>query len=233
MIKNIGTLIEEGKFFYTSNKLKKAEGLFKKVVAENDGFADVHNYLGLIAHADGRYGEAIKAFKKALKANPRYTEAMLNLSILYNDLGQYENAKKLVNKTRKDARKKKTSMDPFIRSKLANKHAEVGDWYHGVGAYSEAVKEYQKALDLENRYVDIRTKLAVCHREKGNKELALDELKKAVKDGAKYTDAHIQLGVTYYALGKKTEARRVWRAASKKFPSNKTIKMYLRFTTAK
>ena len=37
-------------------------------------------------------------FFMALSINPRYTEAMLNLAVLYNDLGQYAEAKKLYGK---------------------------------------------------------------------------------------------------------------------------------------
>jgi len=226
-------MIEEAKFFFHSHKFNKAEELFKKVILKRKEFADIHNYLGLIAHEEGRYGEAIKHFKNALKINSNYTEAMLNLSILYNDVGEYENAKKLVLKSRKEAKASKRAMDPFIRSKLANKHAEVADWYHGIGAFREAIGEYKRALDLEDSYADIRTKMAVCMREKGDLKGAMNELKKAVKANNKYADAHIQLGVTYYAMGKKADARKTWQSASKKFPPNKSIKMYLKFTNSK
>lgn len=230
-MRDLAHLIDEAKFFFKSQKYKKAEELFRKVVSKHKDFADIHNYLGLIYHEEGRYSEAIKSFKNALKINSQYTEAMLNLSILYNDIGKYDDAKKLVVQSKKDARSKKTAMDPFIRSKLANKHAEVADWYHGVGHFSEAVKEYKKALALEEGYTDIRTKMAICMREKGNAKGALEELKKAVKSkSSRCVDAHIQLGITQHGLGKKAEARKVWRAAAKKFPGNKTIKMYLRFT---
>lgn len=225
--------IEEGRFHFKSHNYKKAEEIFKNVLTQKKDFADLHNYLGLIAHEDGRYSEAMESFKSALKVNPRYTEAMLNLSILYNDVGEYDKAKKLVHRSRKDARKTKTSMDPFIRSKLANKHAEVGDWYRGVGAYEQAIEEYRKALELEDCYVDIRTKMAICLRELGDKKTALEELKRATKDSTYASDAFIQLGVTYYALGKKSEARHVWKDVVKKFPANQTAKMYLRFTEAK
>lgn len=226
----IRNTIEQGKFFFKTENYRKAEELFRKVVAKKKEFADVYNYLGLIAHEKGRFDDAIEAFERALKINSRYTEALLNLSILYNDMGEYNKAKRLVEQSKLDASKTKTAIDPFIRSKLANKHAEVGDWYRGVGAYEQAIEEYRKALGLEERYVDIRTKMAVCHRETGNAKQALTELQRAVKDNVKFQDAAVQLGVTYYSLGKKTDARNVWKAAVKRFPSSKTLKMYLRFT---
>lgn len=223
-------LVDEGKYFFKTQNFQKAENLFKKVINQKKEFADVYNYLGLISHEKGRYDEAIRFFENALKKNPRYTEALLNLSILYNDMGEYNKAKQLIERSRKDSKKTQTAMDPFIRSKLANKHSEVGDWYHGVGAFESAIDEYHKALLLEPKYTDIRTKLAICARELGDTKRAVEELKQAIKDNSKFIDAHIQLGVTYYAMKKKKDALKVWRAAAKKFPKNHTLTMYLKFT---
>ncbi len=227
---NIATLVQEGKFHFNNQNQRKAEEIFQKVIDQNRHFADVYNLMGLISHNDGRYGEAIEHFEKALKINPHYTEAMLNLAILYNDLHDYDKAKKLVVRSKKDAKSTSTAMDPFIRSKLANKHAEVGDWYRGVGAFKQAVEEYHKALELEPKYVDIRTKAAICMREQGLKQKAVDELKLALKDNPDSPEALMQLGITYYSLGKKADARKLWKQASKKSPSNETVKMYLNLT---
>ena len=151
----------------------------------------------------------------------------MNLSILYNDLGRYGEAKKLIKVSPENAKASRSVLDPFIRSKLANKHAEVADWYAGVGAFDEAVAEYRQALKLEETYADLRTSLAVCLREKGDLKGALEELLKATKTSPQYVDAHIQLGLTHYTLGKKAEAVKVWKSAVKKFPANETVKMYL------
>lgn len=222
------TNIEQGKFYFRAQNYKKAREYFDLALKKKKDLADVNNYMGLVEHQEGSFSDAINHFERALKTNPRYTEALLNLSILYNDMGDYDKAKKLVARSRKESKKTKTAMDPFIRSKLANKHAEVGDWYKGIGCYSEAVDEYEKALSLEDKYVDIRTKKAICLREAGDSKEALKELRKALKDNPKFLDAYIQMGVTYYADGSKAQARKVWKEASQKFPRNKTLKMYLR-----
>ncbi len=225
--------ISDAKYLYKSQKFQKAEDLLMEVVETNANFADVFNLLGLIAHQDGRFGEAVNHLKKALAINSRYTEAMLNLSILYNDMGEYALAKKLVEGSRKDAKSSKASMDPFIRSKLANKHAEVADWYYGVGAFSEAVLEYQKAVQLEPLYCDIRTKLAISLREDKKYAKAVEELKQTIKTNKKFLEAHVQLGVTYFTMGKRSDAVKTWKQAVKLFPSNATLKMYLRFAGQK
>ena len=227
---DIKNTVEQAKYFFQTHNFHRAEDLFKKILASKKEFADVYNYLGLIAHEKGRYDEAINYFEKALAKNPHYTEALLNLSILYNDMGEYDKAKRLVERSRKDSRKTKTAIDPFIRSKLANKHSEVGDWYRGVGAFEQAIEEYKKALELENGYTDIRTKMAVCYRERGDNKTALEQLKQAVRDNPKYGDAHVQMGVTYYAMGKKSDATKIWKSAKTKFPRHKTLDIYLRLT---
>lgn len=226
-------IVEQGKVFYLNQNYKKAEACFKKAIEGKSDFADVYNFLGLIAHDQARYVDAIRFFEKALKVNPRYTEALLNLSILYNDTGDYEKAKRLVKRSREDAKKAPAAIDPFIRSKLANKHADVGDLYHGVGAFEMAVREYKKALELEDRYADIRTKLAVCLREIGNKAEAVTELKKAIQFSPEFADAQVQLGITLYSMGKPSDARKVWKTAVRKFPGNKAIRMYLTFSEKK
>lgn len=233
MDNELRSLIEQGKIFFKNQNYKKAEACFKKTLGFKHDFADVYNYMGLISHEGGHYSEAIRAFEKALKINPRYTEALLNLSILYNDMGEYDRAKRLVKRSRDEAHKTPTAIDPFIRSKLANKHADVGDLYWGVGAYAQAVQEYKRALELGERYVDIRTKMAICLRELGKKAEALAELKLGLKDNPDFADAYTQLGVTLYSMGKKSEARKIWKSAAKKFSNNKTLKMYLTFTDGK
>jgi tetratricopeptide (TPR) repeat protein len=233
MDNELRTLIEQGKTHFKNQSYKKAETCFKKTLVFKHDFADVYNYMGLIAHEGGHYSEAIRSFEKALKINPRYTEALLNLSILYNDMGEYDRAKRLVKRSRDEARKTPTAIDPFIRSKLANKHADVGDLYWGVGAYVQAVQEYKRALELEERYVDIRTKMAICLRELGKKAEALVELKRGIKDNPEFADAQTQLGITLYSMGKRGDARKIWKAAARRFQNNKTVRMYLSFTNSR
>ncbi len=223
--------IDQGKDFFKNQAYKKAESLFLKVIANRHEFADIYNMLGIIYHQTGEFNQAIQNFKKALSINPHYTEAMLNLSVLYNDLGEYKHSKELVGKFKKETSKSSDKIDPFIKAKLANKHAEVGDMYRGVGLYEAAVGEYERALQLAPHFHDIRTKKGICLREKGDKQTALKEFQKIIKEKPSFTDAHIQMGVTFYSLGKKKEARSVWEKLAKTQPQHQLVKTYLRLTS--
>src|SRR5262249_27745328 len=142
--------------------------------------ADIFNMLGVIYHDQGRYAQAQEAFEQAMRINPSYTEAALNLAVTYNDLGKYHEAKEIYSKAMVRSRGEPRSLDPFAKGKIANMHAELGDAYAGLGLADEAVREFEKALSLCPGFVDIRTKLGLGLRDMGRAEEALRELR-AVK----------------------------------------------------
>lgn len=227
---DIRYLIEQGKNFFKNQAYKKAESVFEKIIADKREFADVYNMLGVINHQVGEFNKAISYFQKALKINNNYTEAMLNLSVLYNDLGEYKQARALVARSKKESKKTGNQLDPFLKGKLANKHAEVGDLYRGVGIYEKAVEEYKKALELAPNFYDIRNRLGICLRELGKKKEALKEFQKIAKEKPSYTEAQIQLGVTFYSIGQKKEARNVWNKLAALNPKHELVRMYLKLS---
>lgn len=231
---DIRYLIEQGKEFFKSQAYKKAEAIFLKIISAKKEYADVYNMLGIINHQGGQLSQAIDYFKKALKINPHYKEALLNLSVLYNDIGEYKQAKLLLTRSKKeDLKDAKEKIDPYIKGKLANKHAEVGNTYRGFGLYAQAVNEFKKACELAPHFYDLHNKLGICLREDGKKKEALEEFRLIIKKQPKYLDAQIQLGVTLYACGEKTKARQIWQKIAKENPYHAMARMYLKLSEAK
>ena len=228
----IKELIHLGKEYFDRKEYHKAERFLMKVVDANPNYADVHNLLGVINHVGGRFQTAINCFEKALKINPKYTEAMLNLAVLYNDLGQYSDAKKIYTKLKKNSSGKGSKIEPVLKGKLSNLHAEIGDIYRSIGMYSFSIQEYRKALDLNPSYLDIRTKLGQALRENGDTKESLKELKNVVKVNKKYNPARVQMGVTLYAQGEISQAKKTWNEALKQNPYDQYAKMYLRLCGA-
>src|SRR5512137_54997 len=158
---------------YEKENFAEAEKLLEALAAEAPFFADVFNKLGVIYHQRGAFGRAAKAFEKALELNSRYTEAALNLAVTYNNLGRYEKANAVFQSAARASLAGPGALDPFIRGKLANQHADLGDIYFDLGLHGEAVAEYRKAVDLGPKFADLRTKLAIALRERGAYETAL------------------------------------------------------------
>src|SRR5512139_347880 len=141
---------------YEKENFPEAEQMFEKLASEAPFFADVFNKLGVIYHQRGAFGRAAKAFEKALELNPRYTEAALNLAVTYNNLGRYEQASAAFGRAAGFSQAGPGALDPFIRGKLANQHADLGDIYFDLGLHGEAVSEYRKAVDLGPKFADLR-----------------------------------------------------------------------------
>lgn len=229
---DLAELVSEGKDLFEKKDYHHAESVLKRVLSQTKRYADVQNMMGVIQHADGRFSSAITHFKKAIEINPRYTEAIMNLAVLYNDLGQYKDAKKLYDQLKKQPKTKGQTIEPVLRGKLSNMHMEVGDIYRATGAHKLAIEEYDKALSLNPNYVDIRTKLGQSLREDGQVTKAVKELKIALKNKSGYAPARVQLGLAYYAQGKMNDAKKEWKTALDKDPDNEHAKMYLRLMNA-
>ena len=233
MTQDVNEQVAIGKQYFDKKDYHRAENYLRQVVKKGTKYADVFNMLGVIEHIDGKFNSSIKMFKEALKINPNYTEALLNLAVLYNDLGHYGEAKKLYTNLHKGKGAKHRGIDPVLKGKLSNLHANIGDIYRSLGLYTHAIDEYSKALTLNLGYVDIRTKLGISYRENGDLQKSLTELKKVVKSDPKYVHARIQLGVTYYSMKKLTEAKKQWKDAVKRDPDNEYAAMYLRLAETK
>ncbi len=219
-------LFNTGKKYFETKNYPRAERAFVKLLQLGAPYADVQNMLGVIYHIEGKFNNAIEAFEEALKINPHYTEASLNLAVLYNDLGEYKKAKALYARVHK--RKSSSGLDPIVRGKIANMHANLGDTYCGFGKYHEAAEEYKKALKWGPTFPDIRTKLGIAYRETGLKDLSIKELTKTVSEKPFYTPARLQLGITHYTAGNKKKAAQAWNEVLKKDKTNRLAKMYLK-----
>lgn len=228
MTHSIQEMVESGKQYFEQKDYAKAEHVFKKILSHQPNYADILNLLGVIHHIEGKFDSAIDLFEKSLKINPRYTEAILNLAVLYNDLGKYKDAKKLYAQLKKNQTIKHKHIEPVLKGKLSNLHADIGDIYRNLGLYEHAIDEYKKALNLNPKYVDIKTKLGIAYRENKQLKESLLELTDATKTDAKYITAKIQLGVTYYSMGKMNDAKKQWNQILEKDPGNEYAKMYLK-----
>ena len=217
-----------GKELYERQEYDKAEPHLREVIKEHPNFADVHSMLGVIEHAHGHLEQAQASFEAALRINPAYTEAALNLAVTYNDLGKYAEAKEIYGKALQASNDAPRRLDRFACGKLANMHAGTGDAYLGFNLFDEAAREYRMALGLCPDFADLRTKLAQALRDAGNLEEAALELEAAKKFNPNYMPARINLGLVLYSLGRKSEAAREWEAVLIDEPGNQRCKLYLR-----
>lgn len=90
---NYAEYIQWGDEAYQRGDLATAESCFRHVLNARPNYADVRNRLGVVLTAQGHDEEAVEQFIAALRINPRYVEAHVNLAITYYELGFVDQAK--------------------------------------------------------------------------------------------------------------------------------------------
>lgn len=223
-------LLSLGREHYEKREFDKAEHYLRNVIERDQTarYADVYNMLGVIHHDRGRFEEAQGCFEEALAINPNYTEAALNLAVTYNDLGRYDEAKKIYQAALARGEESPGQLDPFVKGKIANLHAEVGQAYIDAGMPDDAMHELRKAILLCPSFADLRVRLANLYRQTGDQDAAHFELAEAIAARPEYVPAHVALGVVLLALDRKADAIERWEKALSIDSENKAAAMYLR-----
>lgn len=228
MDERIKELLARGRDHYQKREFDKADVILREIIEHADGFADVFDMLGIIAHSRGDLHAAARYFERAVSLNASYTEALLNLAVTYNDLGRYEAARQIHSKVRKLGTAGPVQIDPFARGKIANMHADLGQAYAEAGIVHEAIDQYLKAVHLCPSFADLRTRLGNLYRDAGDLEHAREQYEGAKSSNPKYVPARVLLGITLFSLGDNAGALHEWRDALDIDPENKSAQMYVR-----
>ena len=221
-------LMTKAKGLLEDGKLPSAQTLFAEIIDNNAANSEAFFHLANIFHMNGEIGKAIKAFNKVLELEPSHTDASISLSVLYNDIGRYEEAKQIFSKANERVKNRKNStQDVHVNRKFSLKHYELADLYITYNRYEEALFEYNKAIDLDPENLDARVKLSKVYAKQGYAMKAHEELVKLKNEQPSYLPARIALGVLYYGSGKVIEAQGEWNKVLSKDPSNAEANMYM------
>jgi tetratricopeptide (TPR) repeat protein len=226
-------LMESAKKAYQSGAHNKALKLVNQILLEDDADSEAHFLKANIYHLNGKIGSAIKSFKKVLELNGDNTDAMISLSVLYNDIGKYDQAKGYFERADNKVKKSTSGViDEHINRKFSTLHFEIAEMYFSYGRYEEALKEYEKARLLDASNLSIRVKIAKVYSKRKLVDKATTELKAVKKDGPDFLPARLALGLHYYSNGKIIEAQSEWRGILSKDKNNKEALMYLKLSQA-
>lgn len=227
MDERVRSLLARGREHYRAGEYDLAARCFDELAAEGHPFADVHSMRGVIAHQRGMLDDAERLFLEALRLNPAYTEAALNLAVIYNDLGKYAEAREVYQRMLAARSSTAQSLDPFVKGKIANMHADVGRAYEEAGLFDGAIGEYRKAIELCPTFSDIRTRLGASLRAAGEIGAAVQELEQAKAQNPRYLQARLHLGMAHFSAGRHERAEREWKEVLTMDPDNKFARTYL------
>jgi tetratricopeptide (TPR) repeat protein len=117
--------------------LARAEQLYRKTLARDDGFAAAWTNLGNVLERSGARGTAREAYEKALGLDPDQPEARFNLANLLADVGELELALA-------EYRRVVASCPEF-----ADAHYNLGLLWERLGSPASARAAYEQYLELD------------------------------------------------------------------------------------
>jgi tetratricopeptide (TPR) repeat protein len=205
----------------------EAEPLIRERLKNEPRNPDAHYLLGVMYYFQGQVALTVENLKKALSIDPRHTDAAVCLSVLFNDIGKYDDAKKIFEQANQSIVQKRNGGDIGIDRKFAIKHLEIADLYFRYRRYDEAIEEYSKAIQLDSTTLDIRIRRAKAYAKKGFLTRSMQELQQLKREFPQYSPARIQLGLLHYSQGNVLDAELEWENVITIDPDHREAQAYL------
>jgi len=200
-------ILESAKDHFNKGHYKLAEPLLAQLQSEAYQKPDIYYMLAAIAFDRGQLKKAIQLFKQSLEIDPEFTDSAVGLSIILNDLGKYDEAKKVFEEAYSVMKgKQKVGKDSYLNQKLAKKHGELGDLYMVHNMLGEAIEEFTKAARLAPEVTEYTLKLGECHLKSKNEPKAISSFEKALSDHYE-VDTHMKLVEAYSQSGQRDKAQ--------------------------
>jgi tetratricopeptide (TPR) repeat protein len=194
------------------------ESLHEAVEREPGNF-DTNHRLGKLLVDDGKAGKAIPYLERAFQLNPNDYENAYELALTYADVGKYERARTEVRTLLTFQDKAGQDLGQPDKARQVELHHLQGDVEEKLGHPLEAVREYQRAAELdpsERDLFDWGANLLMHH--------AFEPAIEVFTKGNRLYPSSVRmlsgLGVAWYARGAYDQAARDLCAASDLNPGN-------------
>lgn len=225
-------IFAEAKESFIHGNYKVAEPLLQQLLLQNARNPEIYQMLATIAYDKGQFNKAIKTFKRALEIDPGYTDASVGLSIILNDLGRYDEGKKIFDDARSALDRRNGKVDPYVEEKLASKHEELADLYFQYKRFNEALEQLFKAQKLSARKPEITLRMAECYVKLGETSRAVKDLKNLIREYPQLSSARMKLGLIFYNMNNLAEATEQWENVLVREPGHPEATKYLKMAQA-
>jgi len=225
---DVSDIIEVAENYFNEGELKKSEKILQQLLIQDTHNPKVYYLLGAIYYDRGKHHRSEIAFKRSLDIDPDFRDASVALTILYNDLGEYEKAEKIYNEARKGVEQEGLGKDPHMIQIFSDKHEQLADLYAEHEYYMEAHKEYENAVHHRPKKIELLIKSAKCLEKTGSTKMAIEKLKDVKSTYPEYIPARLTLGMLYFNTHQIPEAVSEWESVIKREPKNKEAKLYLK-----
>jgi Tfp pilus assembly protein PilF len=169
--------------------------------------AEAHfNLAYLLLRRRGQPQEEIKQYEQALRFNPDYAEAHLNLGVALEKLGRDADAIRHYKEVLR------------LRPDNAEVHINFGNALLTQGKGPEAMAHYEEALRINPDYAEAHSNLGAIYQRMGKLPEAIAQYEQALRSKPDYVEAHFNLGLALEKLGRTAEAMEHYEQALKLRP---------------
>ena len=210
-------------YIYTHQaKFDAALAAFRRTLTYNPDFAEVYEWLGLIALMQQNPKQSVEYYQKAIARKPYVQSAYYNLAKAYRLLGdvaaateqlkRFEQMKTYYDQTYAiESALAETPMNTALRLKLADIHLTHKH-------ISAAITTYQSLIRLNPEFMTGYDKLGRLYMNLNQPELAIPFFQKVIALNPDAVEAHVRLGWLYTALKRYDKAEAELHAAIEKMP---------------
>ena len=174
---------------YAMNLLRSKGVVEKPKPAQNPYYSE-----GVRKFEEGKYQEAISSFDKALKQDPKLTDAYHYRGQAYYKIDRFPDAIMDYNKVLQ------------LNPENAEAFHHRGQAYSGSGNYDQAIVDYSKAIGLKPDFAAAYGDRAQAYKKQGKEALALKDLDQALKYDPNQAEMYFQRGLSNQSLDKHREA---------------------------
>jgi tetratricopeptide (TPR) repeat protein len=186
---------------------QEAERAVRRALTLDPDLPEAHNACARGLIAEGNYRGAIQELKAALKGNPRFAAAWVNLGRAHQGAGEYADGLAALKRA---IRLNPTSFRNYI---------SLGNFHQRSQEYDEAEKAYRKATDLKPDSPIAWRNLGACLLYQGDSERAAHALTQSLnlEENAR---SRTNLGIAYQYMKRYDLAAEQFRRATELEPGN-------------
>ena len=145
--------------------------------------------LALENHQNNNLIVAKNLYNKILKINPNYIDAINNLGLVFQGLGELQKAINCYEKAIK--------IDPnYIHSQF-----NLGNTLNSLKEYQKSISCYERAIEIDPNFKDAINNLGVAFKELGEYQKSISCYERAIEIDPNFKDAINNLGVAFKELG--------------------------------
>jgi Flp pilus assembly protein TadD/4-amino-4-deoxy-L-arabinose transferase-like glycosyltransferase len=205
---------------YLDEDRDKAKTMFQKAVELVPSYPEANGNLGILLHQEGDHAGARRCFELVLNPYPDDVETNINMGILLFSEGNIDSAKALFRRVLR--------LEPgneIARSNLAILEAEKPE--RTTIPPPPHIVQLQLQLQTEPDNPALLTNLGAAYLSMKDYAAAVDPLEKAVRLDSSLAQAHNNLGIALFNVGRVEEARAAFKTALRLEPTNASAKRNL------